>query len=69
MLVRFLREENKHSPVGLKKAFPYSGTVRLQEVGFLALYLARSASGHITGQTLYLDKDRNLTPGCHRGEL
>ena len=38
-----------------KRTVPLGREGRLREVGFLALYLASSASDYMTGQTLYLD--------------
>ena len=43
-----------------EKAIPLKRTGRLKEVGFLALYLASSASDYMTGQTLYLDGGLSL---------
>ena len=43
-----------------KKAIPLGRTGALEEVGYLALYLASSASDYMTGQTLYLDGGLSL---------
>ena len=43
-----------------EKAIPLKRTGRLREVGFLALYLASSASDYMTGQTIYLDGGLSL---------
>ena len=43
-----------------KRDVPLGRTGRLKEVGYLALYLASSASDYMTGQTLMLDGGMSL---------
>lgn len=52
------RERNLAKWAG--KSIPLKRTGLLREVGYLALYLASSASDYMTGQTLYLDGGLSL---------
>ena len=53
-------EREKQMTQWAKKAIPLGRVGRLQEVGYLALYLASPASDYMTGQTLYLDGGLSL---------
>ena len=53
-------EREKTMAAWAKKAIPLGRTGKLQEVGYLALYLASAASDYMTGQTLYLDGGLSL---------
>jgi NAD(P)-dependent dehydrogenase (short-subunit alcohol dehydrogenase family) len=48
-------EREKNLAKWAEKSIPLKRTGQLREVGYLALYLASSASDYMTGQTLYLD--------------
>ena len=58
---KIMTEDRKQNlSVWAKKRIPLQRTGRLREVGYLALYLASSASDYMTGQTLYLDGGLSL---------
>ena len=53
-------EREKTLAAWAKKAIPLGRAGKLEEVGYLALYLASAASDYMTGQTLYLDGGLSL---------
>ena len=53
-------EREKNLAKWAERSIPLKRTGRLREVGYLALYLASSASDYMTGQTLYLDGGLSL---------
>ena len=53
-------ERVRNSEERAKREVPLGRTGRLKEVGYLALYLASSASDYMTGQTIMLDGGQSL---------
>ena len=53
-------EREKAMAAWAKKAIPLGRTGKLEEVGYLALYLASTASDYMTGQTIYIDGGLSL---------
>lgn len=53
-------EREKNLSKWAERTIPLKRTGLLREVGYLALYLASSASDYMTGQTLYLDGGLSL---------